>query len=289
MAKKSVFISYRRDDSAGFSHTIHDRLIEFLPRDRVFMDVAGIETGADFARKIEAALDQCGVLVVLIGPRWAGDGNAAQPRLQEAGDWVRLELATALRRGITVIPVLLDGADMPSEASLPEDVRPLRRFNAMHVRGSRAQADLWDLAGAVMRALGETWPPAEPGAVIYAIVSGLYAFFAGAALLLVLFAAMLGGGGTVALLGTCLFMLNALVILRLPLHTTIRDLTRQQALRIGAVLHLVAFTVMAVGASETEWGFAFLFGFLPAAVLFLAAFAMQRRAPSSAPAARPTN
>jgi hypothetical protein len=140
-----------------------------------------------------------------------------------------------------------------------------------------------------MRALGETWPPAEPGAVIYAIVSGLYAFFAGAALLFVLFAVALGGGGMAATLGTGLFLLNALVILRLPLHPKIRDLTRQQALRIGAGLHLVAFVVLAVGAGETEGGFAFLFGVVPAAVLFLAAFAMQRRAPSSAPAWRAPN
>ena len=76
MAKKKVFISYRRDDAAGFSHAIHDRLVEFLPDERVFMDVHGIETGADFSKRLEAALAQCGVLLVLIGKRWAGSDES---------------------------------------------------------------------------------------------------------------------------------------------------------------------------------------------------------------------
>ena len=56
MAKKKVFISYRRDDVAGFSHAIHDRLVEFLPDERVFMDVLGIETGADFSKRLEVSM-----------------------------------------------------------------------------------------------------------------------------------------------------------------------------------------------------------------------------------------
>jgi len=180
MAKKKVFISYRRDDAAGFSHAIHDRLVEFLPDERVFMDVHGIETGADFSKRLEAALAQCVVLLVLIGKRWAGSDESGGSRLQDPQDWVRLEVASALRRGITVIPVLLDGASMPTERTLSEELRPLTRLNAVDVRTSRLNADVWDLTGSVMKALGETWPPAEPGAAIYAAVSSLYAFLAGA-------------------------------------------------------------------------------------------------------------
>jgi hypothetical protein len=286
MANKKVFISYRRDDAAGFSHAIYDRLVEFLPEKRVFMDVHGIDTGADFTQRLNAALAQCGVLLVLIGKRWAGSEASGASRLQEARDWVRLEVATALRRGIAVIPVLLDGASMPAHGTLSEDLQPLTRLNAVDVRASRLNADVWDLTGAVMKALGETWPPAEPGAAIYATVSTLYAFLAGVGLLLMLIGSAFGTMDAASLLGIAVIVVNALVVLRASVHPRIRDLTRQQALRIGAVLHLVAFGVMfGTGDGDTAMVI-IMFGVIPAALLFLAAFAMQRRGNSSAPVAR---
>jgi hypothetical protein len=283
MAKRKVFISYRRDDAAGFSHAIHDRLVEHLPSQRVFMDVLGIESGVDFVKKLEAALDQCGVLLVLIGKRWAGSDETGRSRLQNARDWVRIEVQTALRRGIKVIPVLLDGATMPAEASLPEDLRPLVRLQAVDLRTSRLDADVWDLLGAVMRAVGETWPPAAPGGPIYAVTSGIYAFFAGASLLFLLIASLFTEASAAAVLGIALFALNAIVILRLPIHASVYNLSRQGALRIGAGLHLAAFSALMLGDGSADGAVVFVFGLVPAALLFLAAFAMQRRAHSSMP------
>jgi len=80
LAKKKVFISYRRDDAAGFSHAIRDRLVEFLPDERVFMDVYGIETGADFSKRLESALAECSFLLALIGKRWAGSDKSGGSR-----------------------------------------------------------------------------------------------------------------------------------------------------------------------------------------------------------------
>jgi hypothetical protein len=283
MAKRKVFISYRRDDAAGFSHAIHDRLVEHLPSQRVFMDVRGIESGADFVKKLEGALDQCGVLLVLIGKRWAGSDEAGGSRLQNARDWVRIEVQTALRRGIKVIPVLLDGATMPEEGALPEELRPLVSLQAVDLRTSRLDADVWDLLGTVMRALGETWPPAAPGGPIYAVTSGIYAFFAGASLLFLLIASLFTEASAAAILGIGLFALNAIVILRLPIHASIYNLSRQGALRIGAGLHLAAFSALMLGDGSVDGAVVFVFGLVPAALLFLAAFAMQRRAHTSAP------
>ena len=110
---------------------------------------------------------------------------------------------------------------------------------------------------------------------------------AGAGLLFVLIGSMFVErvrAGTI--FGTALFLVNALVVLRVSIHPRLRDLTRQQALRIGAVLHLVAFGVMTSGASDVDTVMVIVFGVIPAALLFLAAFAMQHRAKSSAPAAR---
>jgi len=278
MTKGRVFISYRRDDAAGFSHAISDRLVEHLPKNHVFMDVLGIAPGADFVKQLESAVDQCDVLLALIGKRWAGEDGAGQARIHDPQDWVRVEVATAIRRGVRVIPVLLDGASMPALESLPEELRPLARMNAVDVRTSRLNADVWDLTGSTITALGGKWPPDEPGGKIYAVLSSIYALFAGAVVLFVMLGSMLMTEvGIPTVLGSLLFVLNAVVLLRLPIHHWVRTLTRNRALKIAATVHVVAFAVMSAGASGVDGVMVFVFGIVPAASLYLASFAMQRR------------
>ena len=190
MTKRNVFISYRRDDAAGFAHAIHDRLVENLPKEQVFIDVVGIEPGADFVKKLKSTVNQCSVLLALIGKRWLGEDREGKPRVHDPNDWIRAELSTAIERGVRIIPVMLDGASMPAAESLPEDLRPLVRMNAVDVRGSRLDADVWDLTGSTIQALGGKWPPDEPGGKIYSVFAGLYALFAGAVALLVMLGAM---------------------------------------------------------------------------------------------------
>lgn len=277
MTKRKVFISYRRDDAAGFSHAIYDRLVEHLPKNQVFMDVLGIAPGADFVEKLESTVDQCDVLLALIGKRWAGEDRAGKARIHDPQDWVRVEVATAIRRGVKVIPVLLDGPNMPTVESLPEDLRPLVRMNAVDVRTSRLNADVWDLTGSTIIALGGKWPPDEPGGKIYAVLSSIYALFAGAAVLFVMIASMfMPEVGMPTVLGTLLFVLNAMVLLRLPIHHWVRTLTRKRALTIAAIVHLIGFVVMSAGASDVDGVMIFVFGIVPAASLYLASFAMQR-------------
>jgi TIR domain len=277
MARKKVFISYRRDDAAGFSHAIHDHLVEHLSRDRVFMDVLGIEPGADFVQRLEAAVGQCDVLLALIGRRWAGEDGGGKTRIHDPNDWVRVEVATALRRGVRVIPVLLDGTSMPDVESLPQDLRPLVRMNAVDVRGSRLNSDVWDLTGSTVTALGEKWPPDEPGGKIYAVVAGLYALFAGASILFVMLASMfMQSLGAATIIGVLIFALNAMILLRLPIHSSVRTLSRQRALQVGAAVHLIGFFILAAGASDLEGVVIFLFGIVPSASLFLASYAMRR-------------
>jgi hypothetical protein len=163
MTKRKVFISYRRGDAAGFAHTIHDRLVENLPKEQVFMDVVGIEPRADFVDKLKSTVNQCSVLLALIGKRWLGENGEGKPRVHDPNDWVRAEVSTAIERGVRVIPVMLDGTGMPAAESLPEDLRPLTRMNAVDARGSRLDAYVWGLTGATITALGGKWPPDEPG------------------------------------------------------------------------------------------------------------------------------
>lgn len=277
MAKNKVFISYRRDDAAGFSHAIYDRLVEHLPRERVFMDVAGIGVGEDFTAKLERALDQCEVMIALIGKRWLGAAEDAAARIQSANDWVRLEIATALRRGIKVIPVLLDGAHLPKASVLPEDLHLLPRLNAMDVRNSRMNADVSDLIATAMTSLGETWPPKQPGSTTYTALSGVYAFSTGLGMLLLLIRSSFGNEIEIhSILSLALFTLATVVMLRLPFHSLLPSLSRQRALRIGAVIHLMAVITYALFENGSDSISSFIFaGLIPAAILRLGSHAME--------------
>lgn len=126
-----VAISYRREDSAGITGRIFDRLNEHYQAydvaggNIVFMDYDSIPIGIDFRQHIRKALDTCDVLLVIIGPRWAGDDQAGSKRIMHDTDWVRIEVETALKKEIPVVPVLIDRTPMPDPDKLPEGIRDL--------------------------------------------------------------------------------------------------------------------------------------------------------------------
>ena len=122
-----VFISYRRDDSKYQARMIHEAFCRVVPRDQVFMDVDTILPGANFRQVIQSWVNQCDVLLALIGPGWvdAGDPKTDRRRLDDPGDFVRVEIREALVRGISVVPVLLDGTPMPDVGLLPDDLKDL--------------------------------------------------------------------------------------------------------------------------------------------------------------------
>jgi hypothetical protein len=110
---KNIFISYREKDSAGEAGRLVDSLKEHFVNDQIFMDIDKIEPGVDFTDAISNSLESCDVMLAIIGPRWMGD-TKQMSRIKNDGDWVRLEIATALARNIRVVPVLVDGADLPT-------------------------------------------------------------------------------------------------------------------------------------------------------------------------------
>ena len=140
-----IFISYRREDSAGHAGRLYDRLFAHFGPDHLFMDVDRIEPGEDFVQVIETAVGSCDVVLVIIGRRWltAGDGNAR--RLDNPKDFVRLEIATALKRDVRVIPVLVADATMPGEHDLPADLAGLSRRNAVELSDLRWNRDVQQL------------------------------------------------------------------------------------------------------------------------------------------------
>jgi hypothetical protein len=130
-----IFISYRREDSAGSAGRLHDSLVKQFGSEHVFRDVADIYAGDDFRQAIEREIGLSDVVLVLIGPRWLGARDDKQrPRLEDPQDLLRLEVASALTRQTRVIPVLVDRATVPSESELPDDLKSLVRRNAFEIR-----------------------------------------------------------------------------------------------------------------------------------------------------------
>ena len=162
---EGIFISYRREESAGHAGRVYDRLRERFGRERVFMDVSAIEPGVDFVEAIDRAVGSCAVLLVIIGRKWLDSSDAAgQRRLDDPSDFIRLEVGTALRRNIRVIPVLVQGATMPGEADLSEDLKLLARRNAIEINDTHWDTDLAQLIETLSRVLEGTGTAPPSGA-----------------------------------------------------------------------------------------------------------------------------
>ena len=154
-----IFISYRREDSSGYAGRLYDRLAARFGRERVFMDVEGIDPGTDFIDAIDSAVASCTVLLVLIGPKWLGDDIGKDTRrIDDPHDFVRLETAAALRRKIRVLPVLVNDAEMPGEAELPPDLKALARRQAIEINHKQWDASTGEVLKALDRIFGTDTP-----------------------------------------------------------------------------------------------------------------------------------
>ncbi len=139
----AIFISYRRSDSQGESGRLFDDLVRQFGKSAIFMDVVGIDAGRDFRRAIDDSVQSCSVLLAMVGPLWlqAADEQGSH-RLDDETDYVRLEIAAALRRDIPVVPVLLRGAKMPRSEQLPEEIADLAYRNAVELTHARWKSDM---------------------------------------------------------------------------------------------------------------------------------------------------
>ena len=130
-----IFISYRRSDSADIAGRIYDRLIGRFGKNPVFKDVDSIPLGFDFKEYLDKKVGECDVLLAIIGDQWLDASDASgKNRLKDPTDFVRIEMESALQRGIPVIPLLVRGAEMPSEETLPFSLRKLVYRNGIPIR-----------------------------------------------------------------------------------------------------------------------------------------------------------
>jgi hypothetical protein len=150
----SIFISYRREDSAGYAGRIFDALSARFGKDEVFIDVDDIKAGEDFFKVIQETENRCSVLLAIIGKNWLTiQGADGRSRLSDPQDFVRAEIAAGLRGGPNggprVIPLLVGGASMPRVEDLPEDLAGLVRIEALSIEDTHFHQDVAQLVDAI--------------------------------------------------------------------------------------------------------------------------------------------
>jgi len=158
-----IFLNYRRQDSEGYVGRLYDTLAQYFDRADIFMDVDNIKPGADFVTALEEAVAGCDVFLAVIGPIWAtiADDKGVR-RLENWNDFVRIELASALKQGKLVIPVLVGRAQMPTPSDLPDDLAPLVRRNAIEITHQRFTYDVERLAKVIKEFFGDSPAVAPP-------------------------------------------------------------------------------------------------------------------------------
>jgi hypothetical protein len=159
----ATFLSYRREDSAGYAGRLRESLERRLGVDAVFRDVDTIEPGQDFVAAIDERLRECSVFVALIGREWVDARDArGHRRLDQEHDYVRLEISAALARpDVRVVPVLVEGVSAPAPDELPESIRGLARRQAISLRDETWDADV-DRLTSVIRSAQSIRPGVAP-------------------------------------------------------------------------------------------------------------------------------
>jgi hypothetical protein len=135
LAVKTIFISYRRQDSGDVTGRIYDRLVQQFGREAIFKDVDSIPLGVDFRISLGDAVGQCNLLLAVIGRQWLSSQNeSGARRLDDPRDFVRIEIEAALQRDIPVIPLLVQGSEAPGENDMPPSLQALVYRNAITIR-----------------------------------------------------------------------------------------------------------------------------------------------------------
>jgi tetratricopeptide (TPR) repeat protein len=150
----SLFISYRRVDSAGHVGRLHDHLaaIQVFRAGGIFRDIDSINFGDDFVRAMRLAVEFADVLLAVIGREWSSIAVRGRRRIEDPYDPVRIEIVSAFALGVPVIPVLVNGATMPQGRVLPRALRPLATTNAIDLTDTRFAHDVERLADAIQKA-----------------------------------------------------------------------------------------------------------------------------------------
>ncbi|MDT5269315.1 MAG: hypothetical protein QOH49_1501 [Acidobacteriota bacterium] len=177
-----VFLGYRRHSNEGYAHLLSRDLIKEFGSDAVFIDVERLGGGDKFLPKIYAALGTCNTFLALISPGWLKEAG----RLHDPEDFVRMEIAAALASDVKIIPVLLNGAQMPDKKELPDDIRELVAYQAEELRDTRWDDDVRHLIEVIRAPFPKPTLPPPPPPTLLDYVRGFFGKWQGKAALLAL-------------------------------------------------------------------------------------------------------
>ena len=181
----SIFICYRRDDAADVTGRIYDRLVDHFGPERVFMDVEAIRYGYDFRSEIDETIKVCSIVIVVIGDEWLAETDGKR-RIDDENDYVRIEIESALRREIPIIPVLTRGASHPTKAMLPASLEALAYRQGTSIRHDHFRRDMDSLIIQIDKLLPRhgrsldqlfLWLPESISRATSAAISAIAAFF----------------------------------------------------------------------------------------------------------------
>ena len=132
-----ILISYRRSDADAIAGRIHDRLSAYYGDDSVFMDIDSIPFATDFRDHIQKEMHKADVVLAIVGPQWLGAKRGRRYRIEEETDPVRIEIESAFKLGIPLMPILVGGARMPQPSELPPSLEKFPFINAPSVDSGR--------------------------------------------------------------------------------------------------------------------------------------------------------
>jgi hypothetical protein len=132
-----LVLSYRRHESAAMAGRIYDFLVTKYGAASVFIDLDNVPYGVDFKEHTRAILQQCDLIVVLVGPRWIGKRVDGSIGILNENDPVRIQVELAIQEKVTIFPVLVDGGQMPDRKDLPKALWNFPFINAAVVDSGR--------------------------------------------------------------------------------------------------------------------------------------------------------
>ncbi|HEV7744915.1 MAG TPA: toll/interleukin-1 receptor domain-containing protein [Pyrinomonadaceae bacterium] len=168
-----IFINYRHDDTSEFANRLNETLTRRFGARHIFLDSQAIEGGADFSESIRDALSSSIVLVAIVGKNWLARTSDGKQRLDEAHDYVRLEIASALENDIKVVPVLVEETSIPRVQNLPEGLHKLATYHWIRIRERTWQADTKKLSKTIAKEFQKYYPYSPVFSAIAGMISGL--------------------------------------------------------------------------------------------------------------------
>jgi hypothetical protein len=125
-----IAILYRHADTAGIAGRLYDRIVARYGRDSVFLDVHSIPLASNWREVARSNYAKADFILALIGPDWLVPRGGNKSRLFDENDPVRMEIETAMKASVTIVPVLVAGAMMPRWSDLPDSIKSFSDINA---------------------------------------------------------------------------------------------------------------------------------------------------------------